>query len=97
MIVIVFALAMNQGVTMSSKDKPAHPAHTATAAVDCAAFQKNADGSWTSVKDTKVGKVAMSSGGTFLPGVKLDGVDVGASLDAKCKDVPAKSTPDAGG
>jgi hypothetical protein len=86
MLVIALALASSQGVTMSSKEKQSASAHVATSSVECAAFKKNPDGSWTSVRDTKVGAVRMSSGGTFFPGVKLDGVDVGASLNAKCQD-----------
>jgi len=86
MLVIAFALAATQAVTMSGKDKQGVPAHVAPSSVECAAFKKNPDGSWTSVRDTKVGAVRMSSGGTFFPGVKLDGVDVGASLNAKCQD-----------
>jgi hypothetical protein len=86
MLVIALALAATQGVTMSGKDKQNAPAHVATSPVKCAAFRKNPDGSWTSVRDTKIAAVHMSSGGTFFPGVQLDGVDVGASLNAKCKD-----------
>jgi len=84
MFIIALALATSQGVTMSGNEKAKTASHAATAAVECPAFKKNADGSWTSIRNTKVGAVAMSAGGTFFPGVKLDGVDVGASLDAKC-------------
>jgi hypothetical protein len=97
MLVIAFALAATQGVTMSGKDKQSASAHVATSSVECAAFRKNPDGSWTSVRDTKVGAVQMSSGGTFFPGVKLDGVDVGASLNAKCQDKADGPGGNAGG
>ncbi|WP_429197279.1 hypothetical protein [Luteibacter sp. W1I16] len=84
MLFIAFALASSQGVTMSAKDGPKALPHEVAASMDCGAFKKNADGSWTSIHATKVAAVTMSAGGTFFRGVRLDGVDVGASLDTKC-------------
>ena len=53
--------------------------------LDCSAFRANGDGSWTSLRTTKVGSVSISSGGTFHPGVSLGGVDLGGELGERCK------------
>jgi hypothetical protein len=52
----------------------------------CDAFYKNPDGSWTATQSvflpgtTRVSRV----GGTFRPGVEVDGIDVAAALDKAC-------------
>jgi len=85
MALVVLALAL-QGVTMSNPNG-SHRAHKVAAkvAVDCGAFKANSDGSWTSTRPTKVGSVSMTAGGTFFPGVKLGGVDLGGQLDQQCR------------
>jgi hypothetical protein len=85
MTLIALALTL-QGVTMSSPDV-SYRAHQTAAkvAVECSAFKANSNGSWTSIRPTKVGSVSMSAGGTFFPGVKLEGVDLGAQLNQQCR------------
>ncbi len=85
MVLMALLLAL-QGVTMSNPDA-SHSAHHAAAKipVECGAFKANANGSWTSTRRTKVGSVAMSAGGTFFPGVTLNGVDVAGQLDQQCR------------
>lgn len=84
MLMIALAFAASTGVTIGAAS---HAASTppATVAVECPAFKANKDGSWTSIRSTKVGTVSISSGGTFFPGVQLDGVDLGAQLNAQCR------------
>lgn len=85
MMLIALALAL-QSVTMSSPDASDHAHRTvAKVPVECSAFKANSNGSWTSIRATKVGSVSMSAGGTFFPGVKLGGIDLGAQLNQQCR------------
>jgi hypothetical protein len=72
------------GVTMSSTDHPKAGTHAALATVECGAFRRNPDGSWTSIRTSKAGSVSISAGATLSAGVTVDGVDIGESLDATC-------------
>lgn len=83
---LMAATAASQGVTMSGTTDASHPKGAIAAIVDCGAFKANKDGSWTSVRPTTIGSVTMTEGGTFFPGVQLEGVDVVASLDSACRD-----------
>jgi hypothetical protein len=85
MVLVALALAL-QGVTLSNPDVP-HHAHQVSVkvAVECSAFKANPNGSWTSIRSTKVGSVSMSAGGTFFPGVTIEGIDIGANLDQQCR------------
>lgn len=90
MILLALALASpgvtvsSSGVTMSGTDHAKAGAHAAVATVECRAFRKNADGSWTSIKTSKAGSVSISAGVTLSAGVTVDGVDIGESLDESC-------------
>jgi hypothetical protein len=76
------------GITMSSADQPKAGTHAAIATVECRAFRKNADGSWTSIKASKAGSVSISAGVTVSAGVTIDGVDIGQSLNETCGQAP---------
>jgi lipid-binding SYLF domain-containing protein len=97
MILVALALiapgvtVSSTGVTMSSTDRPKAGTHAAVAKVECGAFRKNADGSWTSVKASKAGSVSISAGVTLSAGVTVDGVDIGESLDATCSQATKSS------
>ena len=83
MFLFALLLATQTGVTMSGS-QPAKSHHGPAVAVDCKAFRANKNGSWTSIRATKVGTVSMSAGGTFFPGVRLGEVDVASQLKAQC-------------
>jgi len=56
----------------------------------CSAFQKNPDGSWTSVKSVTItspqggGQIQIRSGMTFRGGVLFMGLDLAKYLDQIC-------------
>lgn len=56
--------------------------------VDCKAFRKNPDGSWTSVQVTDVysgiGAIRICSDMTFKKGRTLCGIDIATVLDENC-------------
>jgi hypothetical protein len=85
MFILSLAIAQSTGVTMSGGGKPGNAAHVAPVSLECSAFKKNLDGSWTSVRSSRIGLVSISANGTFFPGVKLNGADIGASLNAECR------------
>ena len=78
-------LGAQSGVTMTPGTTGSHASHAGFVHMECAAFRSNANGSWTSVRTTKVGSVSISDGGTFFPGVRLGGTDVAAQLTAQCR------------
>lgn len=86
-VIVIAATAASQGVSMSGTTHAPHPKGAGAATLDCGAFRANKDGSWTAIRPTTVGSVTMTKGGTFFPGVQLDGVDVGAHLDTSCRDL----------
>jgi hypothetical protein len=57
--------------------------------LDCADFQKIADGSWTPIRQIEIpgprGNVHVGPGTALHPGVPLMGIDFATLLDAKCK------------
>ena len=59
-----------------------------TITIDCKAFYKNSDGSWTSVQvadiNTPTGAIRISPGMIFRKGRTLCGVDVATLLDQNC-------------
>ena len=56
--------------------------------VPCDAFQKNSDGSWTTVKPVTIsspmGEVKLNIGQTFRKGVQFMGLDLASLLDENC-------------
>jgi len=54
----------------------------------CDAFVRNADGSWTCVADTTIfhplGRIQVTQGSVFHPGIMYMGVDLAAWLGAAC-------------
>ena len=86
MISVFFAVA-SAGVIIGSPAPYSDQAFQAQMKVtlNCSAFRANQNGSWTSIKPTRAGMVSISTGGTFFPGVKLDGIDLGAQLKGQCR------------
>jgi hypothetical protein len=76
------------GVTISGSGT--EPPSVPSTPMECAAFKSNADGSWTSIRTTRVGSVTLSGGGTFAKGVQLNGVDVGGQLNSQCASKPTE-------
>jgi hypothetical protein len=62
--------------------------------VQCDAFYRNSDGSWTATQSVFLPGTKMVSrvGGVFRPGVLVDGHDVAAALDKACPN-PTTSPP----
>ena len=60
-----------------------------TTLVPCDAFQKNPDGSWSSVRQVVIagpnGQVTVSPGTSVWSGVAFMGIDLGSRLDQQCK------------
>lgn len=56
---IALAFAASTGVTIGAAGHPAASTPPTAVAVECAAFKANRDGSWTSVRSTKVGTVSI--------------------------------------
>lgn len=54
------------------------------------AFVRNADGSWTCVADTTIfhplGRIQVTEGSVFYPGIIYMGVDLAAWLGAACSE-----------
>lgn len=54
----------------------------------CSAFQRNPNGSWTSIKSVTIngpnGQIQISPGMTFIRGVLFMGLDLAAWLDENC-------------
>jgi hypothetical protein len=55
-----------------------------TAKIKCADFRKNADGTWTSGPNTKIGTNAFSNHTFDTSGVSIGGVDLATVLNRKC-------------
>jgi len=87
-MLLAFLFALQSGVTMSGTTPPA--AKVSRVRMDCAAFRANKDGSWTSVRATRIGRTSLTAGGTFFPGVQLGGIDVGAELGRQCVRKPSR-------
>ncbi|MET0308676.1 MAG: hypothetical protein ABW023_08215 [Sphingomonas sp.] len=85
MFLFALLFAVQSGVTMSGSEPAATGHPQKSVPVDCHAFRANKNGSWTSIRSTKVGGVSMSAGGTFFPGLRLGDVDLAAQLNAQCK------------
>ena len=56
----------------------------------CDGFQRNANGSWTSLKPFNIsgpsgGQISAGAGVTFTPGTLFNGVDLAAWLEKNCQ------------
>ena len=58
-------------------------------AVDCTAFVRNPDGSWSPTRPVRIespnGSVQIGPGAAFRPGALMFGMDVGALLERDCR------------
>ena len=55
-----------------------------TAKIKCEDFRKNADGTWTSGSNTKIGTNAFSNHNFDTHGVSIGGADLATVLNRKC-------------
>jgi hypothetical protein len=94
-----FALAVAAIAWHAAVFLPAAQAQDDT--IDCAAFYKNPDGSWTATQPAFIPgtKLVSRVGGVFHPGVTAGGTDVVAALDKACPNpatsaaAPARALP----
>jgi hypothetical protein len=55
-----------------------------SAKINCDDFKKNADGTWTSSSNTKIGTNALSNHTFAVEGVNIGGADLATVLNRKC-------------
>lgn len=64
------------------------PAAAPSQRLSCSDFQRLASGAWTPRRTVRVRGAVLTPGTTFTPGVAFGGVDLGAALEAHCKERP---------
>jgi len=77
--------ASDANIALPPASAPLPTAEAAQTAKDvCAAFERDRDGYWTTLRTVAVNGVTMTKGTTFRAGVRFGGHDLGHELGMRC-------------